>query len=329
MRYLAIATVLLIAGCATTPVDAPAEQTPLAFTAFQGEWSEPATMDASADAISVLAVDGLNFLPDGAGLTESTDAQRALLDHAHEKGLKAELMVGNFDATLGDFNEQLAYDTLSDDGARAAVVDELGTIVETQGWDGISIDLESLEGRDTELLSAFSTELRARLGSAPSISIALMVAPDAATYVNMGYDFGVLTESIDRFVLMAYDEHGPWEDIPGPVGSLDWQRAGLAALLEGVPAEQVEIGVAGYGYGWGPSGDGQLSVAKARELAPDATFDEAAGEWTATLADGTELWFSDIRSFELRVALAKEYDLGGVALWSLEQGDAITENDLK
>jgi len=329
MRYLAIATVLLLAGCATTPVDAPAEPTPLAFTAFQGEWSEPATMDASADAISVLAVDGLNFLPDGAGITESTDAQRALLDHAHKNGLKAELMVGNFDATLGDFNEQLAYDTLSDDGARAAVVDELGTIVEAQGWDGISIDLESLAGRDTELLSAFSTELRARLGSAPSISIALMVAPDAATYVNMGYDFGVLTGSIDRFVLMAYDEHGPWEDVPGPVGSLDWQRAGLEALLEGVPAEQVEIGVAGYGYGWGPSGDGQLSVAKARELAPDATFDEAAGEWTATLADGTELWFSDIRSFELRVALAKEYDLGGVALWSLEQGDAITENDLK
>jgi len=329
MRYLAIATVLLLAGCATTPVDAPAEPTPLAFTAFQGEWSEPATMDASSDAISVLAVDGLNFLPDGAGITESTDAQRALLDHAHAKDLKAELMVGNFDATLGDFNEQLAYDTLSDDSARAAVVDELGTIVETQGWDGISIDLESLAGRDTELLSAFSTELRARLGSAPSISIALMVAPDAATYVNMGYDFGVLTGSIDRFVLMAYDEHGPWEDIPGPVGSLDWQRAGLEALLEGVPAEQVELGVAGYGYGWGPSGDGQLSIAKARELAPDATFDEAAGEWTATLADGTELWFSDIRSFELRVALAKEYDLAGVALWSLEQGDAITENDLK
>jgi len=329
MRYLAIATVLILAGCATTAVDAPTEPTPLAFTAFQGEWSEPATMDASADAISVLAVDGLNFLPDGAGLTESTDAQRALLDHAHKNGLKAELMVGNFDATLGDFNEQLAYDTLSDDGARAAVVDELGTIVETQGWDGVSIDLESLEGRDTELLSAFSTELRTRLGSAPSISIALMVAPDAATYVTMGYDFGVLTEGIDRFVLMAYDEHGPWEDVPGPVGSLDWQRAGLESLLEGVPAEQVELGVAGYGYGWGRSGDGQLSVAKARELAPDATFDEAAGEWTATLADGTELWFSDIRSFKLRVALAKEYDLAGVALWSLEQSDAITENDLK
>ena len=72
-----------------------------------------------------------------------------------------------------------------------------------------------------------------------------------------------------------------------------------------------------------------MSVTQARELAPDATFDEAAGEWTATLADGTELWFSDIQSFELRVELAKEYELAGVALWSLEQGDAISENDLK
>jgi len=330
MRYSALAAVLLLAGCATTPTETPAEDTPLAFTAFQGEWSSPETMDASADAITVLAVDGLNFLPGGAGLTESTDAQRALLDHAHAKGLTAELMVGNFDATLGDFSEPLAFDTLSSSGARAAVIDELGTIVETQGWDGISIDLESLEARDTELLSAFSTELRARLGDEASISIALMVAADGPAYAEMGYDFAALTPVIDRFVLMAYDEHGPWEDIPGPVGSLDWQRAGLAALLEGVPAEQVELGVAGYGYAWGPSApDGQLSVAQARELAPDATFDEAAGEWTATLADGTELWFSDIQSFELRVDLAQEYELKGVALWSLEQGDAITENDLK
>jgi len=330
MRYLALAAVLLLAGCAAVPVETPIGATPLAFTAFQGEWSTPTTMDASADAITVLAVDGLNFLPGGAGLTEASDGQRALLEHAHAKGLKAELMVGNFDATLEDFSEPLAYDTLSDEGAREQVVDELGTIVETQGWDGISIDLESLESRDTELLSAFSTELRARLGSAPSISIALMVAPDAATYADMGYDFPVLTQSIDRFVLMAYDEHGPWENIPGPVGSLDWQRAGLEALLDGVPAEQVELGVAGYGYAWGPSApDGQLSVTQARELAPDATFDEAAGEWTATLADGTELWFSDIQSFELRVELAKEYELAGVALWSLEQGDAISENDLK
>ena len=330
MRYSALAAVLLLAGCATTPTETPAEDTPLAFTAFQGEWSSPETMDASADAITVLAVDGLNFLPGGAGLTESSDAQRGLLDHAHAKGLAAELMVGNFDATLGDFSETLAYDTLSSSSARAAVIDELGTIVETQGWDGISIDLESLEARDTELLSAFSTELRARLGDEASISIALMVAADGPAYAEMGYDFAALTPVIDRFVLMAYDEHGPWEDIPGPVGSLDWQRAGLAALLEGVPAEQVELGVAGYGYAWGPSApDGQLSVAQARELAPDATFDEAAGEWTATLADGTELWFSDIQSLELRVDLAQEYELKGVALWSLEQGDAITENDLK
>jgi spore germination protein YaaH len=321
MRFALPLLVLLLAGCASTPpVALPAA--PLQFTAFQSQGSNPAVMDASAETITVLAVDGLNFLPSAGGLTELDPSATELLDHAHAAGLKAELMVGNFSSDLEDFDEQLAYDTLSNLPARAAVVSDLADLVDEQGWDGISIDLESLAPRDAELLTAFAAELRAALGAGRSISIALMVGGE-------GVDLAALVPVIDRFILMAYDEHGPWEDVPGPIGSLDWQRAGLEALLESVPAAKVELGVAGYGYGWGPSGDGQLSVAAARALAPDADFDEDAGEWTATLADGTEMWWSDIQSFRMRVALAREYGLAGVALWSLEQGDPITAKDLR
>jgi len=314
MRFVLPVLALILTGCASV--------TPLQFTAFQSQGSNAAVMDASSQAITVLAVDGLNFLPSAGGLTELDPGATELLDHAHAAGLKAELMVGNFSGELEDFDEQLAYDTLSNLPARAAAVSDLADLVNDQGWDGISIDLESLAPRDAELLTAFATELRAALGAERSISIALMVGGE-------GVDLPALVPVIDRFILMAYDEHGPWEDVPGPIGSLDWQRAGVEDLLESVPAAQVELGVAGYGYGWGPSGDGQLSVTRAEELAPDAEFDEDAGEWTATLADGTDLWWSDIRSFRLRVALAREYGLGGVALWSLEQGDPITPADLK
>jgi len=324
MRRIVVVLALLLAGCSTTT--ALPQQPPLTFTGFQSEWSDPAAMDASAASITVLAVDGLNVLPKGGGLTELNPDVSTLLDRAHEAGLKAELMVGNFSSELDDFDEQRAYDTLSSPTARASVIASLSMIVERDGWDGISIDLESLAPRDADGLTAFATELRKELPTDKSISIALMLGDPT----ERGTDLEALVPVIDRFVLMAYDEHGPWDaERPGPVGSLDWQRAGLKMLLDYVPADQVELGIAGYGYGWGPSGDGQLSVERAEQLAGEAAhFDESAGEWTATLGDGTELWWSDIRSFRLRVAMAKEAGIAGVALWSLEQGDPITPADL-
>ena len=326
MRWIVLPVVLVLAACSTPPTQ-PSPPTALTFTAFQSEWSDPAAMDASAEAITVLAVDGLNVLAEGGGLTGPNPDVTKLLDRAHEAGLKAELMVGNFSSDIYDFDEQRAFDTLSSPTARASVITTLSEIVEREGWDGISIDFESLTPRDSEGLTAFATELREELGQEKTLSIALMLGDPE----EHGTDLEALVPVLDRFILMAYDEHGPWDaESPGPVGSLDWQRAGIDVLLETVPADQVELGIAGYGYGWGPSGDGQLCVARAQELAGDtARFDEAAGEWTATLADGTELWWSDIRSFRLRVEMAREAGIGGVALWSLEQGDPITPADLK
>jgi len=326
MRWLLIPMVLLLAACSTPPTP-PGPTTPLSFTGFQSEWSDPSAMDASAEAMTVLAVDGLNVLPEGGGLTEPNPDVTTLLERAHAAGLDAELMVGNFSSEIDDFDEQRAFDTLSSPAARAGVIATLSTIVERDGWDGISIDLESLAPRDADGLTAFATELRKELAPDKSISIALMLGDPA----ERGTDLEALVPVIDRFILMAYDEHGPWDAAsPGPVGSLDWQRAGLEVLLDDVPADHVELGVAGYGYGWGPSGDGQLSVERAQELAgDDARFDEAAGEWTAQLDDGTELWWSDIRSFRLRVEMARDAGIAGVALWSLEQGDPITPADLE
>src|SRR4051794_15790526 len=105
---------------------------------------------------------------------------------------------------------------------------------------------------------------------------------------------------------MAYDQHGPGDSGPGPIGELSWQRTGLRLVLSQVPAGKVDLGVAGYGYSWSPTGAvTQLSDQQARDQASaNARFDTAAGEWTATLPDGTVLWWSDARSFTQRMELA-------------------------
>jgi spore germination protein YaaH len=337
MRWLVIPVVIVLTACTAPPTPDPVPESGLSFTAFQSQGSDSGIMDASADAISVLAIDGINFAattqglvrqPEGVTVVEPSALE--LLFHAHENGLPAELMVGNFDNDLGDFSAELASEAFTRT-SRPLAIAEIARIVEEQGWDGVNIDVEAIDADLANGLTLFARELDEALEPEKSLSIALPLKDSTAAYTEAGFDLEALSPYIDRFILMAYDQHGPWEDIPGPIAELEWQRVGLEALLETIGADRVELGVAGYGYAWGPSGsDGQLSVVAARELAgADALWDDEVGEWTATLDDGTEVWWSDIRSFRLRVDLAESHGLAGLALWSLEQGDPVTPSDLK
>jgi spore germination protein YaaH len=133
---------------------------------------------------------------------------------------------------------------------------------------------------------------------------------------------------VSQIVLMAYDQHGPWEKTPGPVGATSWVTRGVRALESSVPAARVDLGVAGYGYVWGPGGRQQLSDAGARALVAKqgghARWVASVGEWTATLPSGAVVWWSDTRTLALREALAARLGLHGLAVWSLGLSDPIS-----
>jgi spore germination protein len=127
-------------------------------------------------------------------------------------------------------------------------------------------------------------------------------------------------------VLMTYDDHGPWEKTPGPIGPLGWQRASLMALEKKVPADQIFLGVANYAYAWRPHSRPALTVTQARTLAKhlhaQPQWSAKDGEWTAK-RDGTTIWWSDKRSVTVRLALARELGVHGIAVWSLGTGDRL------
>lgn len=277
--------------------------------------------------MSVVGADGVELKPDGRAITRVGQPLKAELARARADGLRAELLLSNYSEPIQDFSEPLGHRLLASRANTARVARALARIVRSQPWDGICVDLESLTHRDANGLTRFLRALRRDLPSGRSLSVALMNATSPAGFTGWGYQLTAIGRVASRVILMAYDEHGPWERTPGPIGELSWQRAGLNILLKSIPASKVDLGVAGYGYGWRPHKVITVGDARARALAAAAgvtpTFDDTAGEWTATLPDGSVLWWSDARSYLLRIALAQSYGLHGLAVWSLGLSDPL------
>jgi spore germination protein len=325
-----LGALLLLLGLALLNVAAGAAQasTPhLAVLGFQEEDGPLGRIDASAPALSTVGVDGVNLLPDGASVTAPGRRGLAQLARAHQDGLRAILLIGNFDESIEDFNEATAYAMLGNPAHVQTVAAQLAGYVTGQGWDGISVDLESLQARDTAGLVTFVSDLRADLPASASVNVDVTNYTKPAEYRASGYDLAALGAAADEITLMAYDQHGPWERHPGPVGALAWVRSGLAVVLRSIPASKIDLGIAGYGYAWRPSGDVQLSDEEARRLIASehatAVFRKSVGEWTAKLSDGSTVWFSDARTYRLHAELALAYHLHGVAVWSLGLSDPL------
>lgn len=313
----------LLPAVAADAATAPSGTGTLALTGYVESSDGPAVVAPSLGVLTTVGVDGVNITADGAGVGAPDAASRRLLQQAHAHGRRAELLVGNFSASLGDFDEPAAHRLLTSAANRAAVVAKLVTYARA-GWDGIHLDLESLNASDRTGLTAFTTALRQALPARASLAMAVMSAGSTAGYRALGYDLPALAGALDRVVLMAYDQHGPGWSGPGPVGGLPWVRAVLRALLLSVPAGRVDLGVAGYGYGWLADGSGETySDADARDVANHPTWNAAQAEWHGTTDDGGTVWWSDHRSLVVREQLARGQGLHGIAVWSLGESDPL------
>jgi spore germination protein len=326
---VAVATAALLGGGITTarvldPLHAARQQV-VGYAEPGG--ATRAHLRSSAGILTTVGVDGINVTSDGAHLTPVSSGSRRLLAAAHAEKKPAELLVGNFDGVLDDFSPDIGDRLLGSRANIRAVVKELAAVVRRQHWDGVTVDLESLTDEHPSGLTSFVAQLKGAVGAGTSVSVCLMATPD--DYASEGYDLRGLGRAADHVVLMAYDQHGPTWSKAGPVGGRPWVEASLKPLLATIPASKVQLGVAGYGYTWPEEGDGeQVSDARARSMVHDdsavARWVPAEQEWTATLSNGTVLWWSDAKTFALRKAYAARLHLGGVAVWSLGLSDALT-----
>lgn len=315
----------------TAPVSAAPDvdrATPLAVTGYILGGAGDGLVERNAHALTTLTVVGVSLTADGRHVTAPDRGTTRLRAVAHDNGLRAELLLSNYSNALGDFDSRAAGRLLRSDANVRRVAGALANFVADGGWDGVNVDLEALRPGDGDGLVLLVGRLQELMPKDKSVSIDVSARTRVSDYRRAGYHLKELAETVDVIQLMAYDMHGPTWSGPGPIGPLDWQRRALTAALKKVPAAQIDLGVAGYGYTWPQRGTGRsLSPRAARKLvdrdSARAVWDDGAGEWTATLDNGTVLWWSDARSFKQRLQLARGYSLHGLALWRLGSADPL------
>lgn len=201
---------------------------------------------------------------------------------------------------------------------RAQLLDDL--IKATGPYDGLQLDFESVHVRDKEAFWSFLAELKLRLpGKVLSVAV-----PARTSLRDDAYDYRVLDRTVDRIVVMAYDQHwsgGP----PGPVSSVDWGRR-VAAFAQSVigPAKLV-VGVPFYGRAWGDKSVSRAykasGIAQLLGLRDPATLGRTDGiphfEYEETVK--VKVFFDDRESHRLRLGQYTSLGVKNLAFWRLGQ----------
>lgn len=325
MPLASILALLLALGLPAAP--APA-QVPdgLSVTGWILQSGSNRLVARNADGITTLSVAAVAITADGGSVSRPGKDHERLRRAAHRHGLAAELLLSNYSNRLEAFDRERLHRLLSSPRKIDRVAQRMARFA-ARGWDGVNVDLEGIRERDGDGLVRLVQQLQARMPEEKTVSVDVSAAPSVESYRDRGYRLRGLARSVDVVDLMTYDLHGPWSG-PGPIGDLAWQRRSVEALLSVVPPEQVQLGVAGYGYTWPRRGTGRsITVKQARRLVErsgaTAHWRPGPGEWTARLANGTRIWWSDGRSYEKRVTLAREYGLAGLAVWRLGSADTL------
>lgn len=291
--------------------------------------------DNAANAVDAQAGSLTTVTPTGGFVARDGSFQyvgvRNALIHAHLNGARADLLIQNYDVNAnggaGAFSPDLAHAAVGTPDARAAFASQVANLVRAEQWDGIAIDFELVAKADQPALVALLDQLRTALPKGTRLAVAVP-APDPADGASLVYDLAALGRAADVLEVMTYDLHTSSGD-SGPIATPTWVKSMLQTVLASVPASKVQVGIPGYGYVWGPSaaklGQDGISVSTARSAVAEdhatPTWNASMGEWTATLHDGSVLWWSDEQSMKALVQVAREMKVQGAAVWELAESD--------
>ena len=219
------------------------------------------------------------------------------------------------------------------------LVNDLITAVKKYQLDGINIDLENLTKEDREAYSSFVSELRRKMPSDKVLSVAVAANPAGISDGWQGsYDYQALSKVVDYLVIMAYDEHFEGGE-SGAVAGISFFEKSIQYALSQVSNQKIVVGVPFYGRYWKEGeeiGGYGITTKKIEEWINRyhsvVTYDSQTESVKTVInieeetVSGRKLtpgeyifYYEDQTSMQKKIELVKQYDLKGIAAWSLGQ----------
>ncbi|MUT65253.1 hypothetical protein GOM71_04835 [Paenibacillus sp. NEAU-GSW1] len=259
------------------------------------------------------------FADKSGNITDNTNQSLITWAAANKKAIWA--MVGNRS------DQETTHQLLSSAAARTNLVTNLANAVQKYKLAGLNIDFENVAPQDRSHMTAFITELNAKLDSLNAI-LSVNVSPDLGTDWTEAFDYKALGAQADFIIMMGYDEHWGGSPKAGSVASLPFVRNAVTTLLKVVPAEKTILALPYYNRDWTLNANGSaaysevLTVPAQNELVSEHAmkplWDSSVSQYTASYKENGaihRIWLEDGRSLAAKYKAAADNSLAGTAYW--------------
>jgi spore germination protein len=326
----------------STAMSSAPQKTPVRVITWIPYWDQNSaaeSMRAHADQIDLVSFFWYVFTEDGMIRPYMyAEEDWTLVQEAHSLGMRVHALIANLpdENEGGDWDNDRVERMLNDESLRESHIEDIITLIEQKGFDGIDIDYEALEGRNRATFSAFIEELGAEL-HAHGKTLGIALHPKTSETNTMedngshAQDWPILAEHADYLYLMLFGEHYSGSD-SGPLASLPWFTRVLEYAVEElhVPPTKIVAEIALSGQRWNRQGDrwrganAEMTLRDAEALRQEQA---APLEWDSDsqspsfsfVNNNTEsvVWFENDGSLAEKLTLLRRMGITRIGLWRL------------
>ena len=311
----------------------PRPGTDLEIGGFVYPFVSPWVLGQTVPFLNWLGVFTYGFTPTGELVPPRLSDER-IIAVSLANGVRPVMVLAPEDAK-GAFSNVLASQVFNDAAARRRLISSIVRTMKEKGYGELDLDFEFVLPQDREAFVTFTQEAAAAVraeGLRSSVCLAPKVSADQRGVLYEAHDYAALAEPVDRVLLMAYEwgyKFGP----PRAVAPIDQVRRVVEYALTEIPAEKIWLGIPNYGYDWpepyrqGRTAARTIGSVEAVTIAWDNKaeifYDDVAQSpyfvYTTPRGVVHRVWFEDLRSWQAKLDLVREYDLVGIGIWQLNQ----------
>lgn len=318
---LAVGDVLTIPAGSSAAASTAVVSKPLIYTWATNLSSIDDAMSHSA--ISDISNDNYAFAADGSVVdtTPGAGTVATLTHYGQASHVDVFATVSNWDPTLGNFSGSLATNVLESPSLRASLENNLVSLAVNDGYAGIDLDIEAVPASDEGGFTALVDELGAQL-HAVGKKLAVTVPGESGQSYYSAYNLHAIGQAADLVPVMTYDYS--WSGgSAGPIAPLPWDKQVIQYVTSQVPSHKVLLGIAAYAYNWyGGTSASTLSLGQVDSL---ITADHLTPQWDSQDSvpylqythdgDTHTIYYENQTSLDDKMALVRQYNLGGIAFW--------------